>query len=376
MTLASFLTTELKNSVEKLVRNLVAGLKKAAIADSALATMVDAAVTVLNGLDRKEEVRLLGLLVVCHYGNKEQEVPEAIAKMFIDALPAKPATAPVKPVLIQQPSAKPAVQSPTPKPVIATSVRQSVPPPAPARVFDSKERKPFSPENSARTWRGFMGGIIKGSIRHGNQSWSTLRNLTTSLSRHDYEFLETDFTELLFPAMKIADEMGDHIVENDANPAKLFAMAPPMALDDLLFGQDGLVARATKQTEEKNSSLPPWFCAKMSIIVDAILVADTGSRLGEQEVACVNRLFDVVEAKNPPSWLTKKIEEWGDNEPIPQAPPATEKVGNGGARIVGNLSSVVRANGNVHKANAEEARLEQIADNAKATATAFSAAIN
>ena len=92
-TLMNFLTMETKDAVGILVHNLVAKMKKATTTDAVLTNMVWAAVKVMREIGMTEEIRTLGLLVVCHYGDGGQEVPEAIAKLFPLA-ESKPAPVP------------------------------------------------------------------------------------------------------------------------------------------------------------------------------------------------------------------------------------------------------------------------------------------
>lgn len=332
-TLINFLTAAAKNAAETLVRTLVAKMKKATN-DAKLTTIVTAAVTVLRALGMTEETRMLGLIVLCHFGGRGVEVPAAIANLF-----APPTTAPMEFPLVPVKAIISRVAAPAPMPAKPAPV----PATAPARTLIAEEPKTFVLENGMKTWFGFLTGITRGN----KVPWKALQSLTTKVFTAGAKLTQERW-ELLFAALKKANESGNHILENAARPAAIFVAAPVELVDDYLFGQDGIVPPLTGEIVDCSGEMPPWLCAKVSIALDAIEVVDAqGDGLGEQENKLFGNLLDAIETKNGPSWLVEKGRMiWGNGDPESDEPePATERIGNGGARIIGDLSSVVKTNG-------------------------------
>ncbi len=192
---------------------------------------------------------------------------------------------------------KPARQKVVPKPVSAT---------APARVLD----EPMGDE-VVKTWVGFLTGITRGS----KIPWETCQRLTSKLFTGG--FLPTlEQWNLLFSAMKKANEVGRFIVGNSAKPAEIFASAPAELLEDYLFGQEGIVPHLTGEVKDaKVGGMPAWLCAKLSICLDAIEVLDEKRGLDEQEENLVGKFIDAIEGRNPPDWLFEKGRAfWGSSE--------------------------------------------------------------
>ena len=130
--------------------------------------------------------------------------------------------------------------------------------------------------------------------------------------------------------MKVAHECGQHIVNNDAEPAKLFAVAPVELVDDYLFGQDGILSSLTGEVADFDGQMPGWLCAKCSIALDAIKAMDDKQGLGEQGVARLYDFLKVIESKNPPRWLFEKGRNvWGAEEDTPLPPANSNGNGNG-----------------------------------------------
>lgn len=307
----SFLKAAVKASVGILLKIFVKEIAKATAFSENLTVKAVAAITVLRGLKMEEEIMYLRLLVIAECGRMGAAVPTAITQLYSSQ--SQPAT----PTLVA--TAAPTVHpAPNPTPMLATKLVERVAPPRELK----EEPKPFNPQNGYKTWVGFLNGVVRGS----NVPWATLQGLTAKLVVAKTQFTEDDFVAL-FSAMKVANEKGQHIVSNKANPAKLFAMAPVVALDDLLFGQDGLLPAVTIEIANQSGDLPNWLCAKCSILLDAIEVADTDNHLGQQEAGMVEKFLDAVEERNPPNWLLEKGSAiWGggsSNSPTSLVPNNT-----------------------------------------------------
>ena len=159
MKLVNFLTAKVKAFVESLVKNVVAKMEKATTDDAILTVMVKAAVTVMHGFNMNEEIRLLGLLITCHYGGKGTEVPEAIGKLFASTESA-PIEFPIKMVpAAVAPPAKPAVAvAPAPTPAKPAPVPATVPATVPARTITAEK----SPEEKRNTLFSILQRFVSG----------------------------------------------------------------------------------------------------------------------------------------------------------------------------------------------------------------------
>ena len=298
--LINFLKGQIAGSIERLVRSVAEEIRNTTRAKvgNVLGIKAAAAISVMKGMKMTEELYYFLILLTSLLGEKGLMVPAEISKMV------SPVVDQAKTIVAATATAPP----PAPKPTLVPATKppaQEKKATAPARELKgSDEPKPFNPQNGYRTWVGFLNGVI----RESNVPWPTLQGLTAKLVEVNVQFTDDDFS-LLFSAMKVANTRGQHIVGNKANPAKLFAMAPVTALDDLLFGQDGLLLAVTNEVAKQNGDLPNWLCAKCSIVLDAIEVADTDNRLGEQEATLVDKFLGAMDEKNPPRWLAEKGQE-------------------------------------------------------------------
>lgn len=360
MTLTNFLKSEVKTSAEALVRNLVAKMKKATAADSVLAIMVAGAVKALSAMGMTEEIRQLGLLIVCHFASKCEEVPAEISGLF-EASPAKPA-------VVQQTTI--ADRAPTSPPMQPPSS-----PVAPPRKLN--EEADESAEGILQSWVKALEKAREGK----DAPWKALQSLTAKVFASHVEIVGEQW-ELFFSVLKVANGCGQHVVNNETKPAEVFARAPKDLLSDLLFGLDGLVPAVTGEIRDYTGSLPGWLCAKTSIILDAIEAVDNEEELGEQEAKLFGNLLRAIEDRHGPNWLVRKGNRiWGPDSPASQ--PATDKLGNA-ARIVGNLSLAAKSSDNGHKPQTpeehrklqeEEARRLALAESAKKAKSGISEAL-
>lgn len=348
--ISGFLQTEIKNSIEAMVVTIAKKIKLATTLDSILAVMVTAVVTALRGLGgREEEIRLLGLLVVCHFGGKGLEVPEAISKLLVALPESKPAPTPV---LLP---AAPKSSAPAKQVAVTPMIMKPVPATVPARVLGG-DKAPPTPEASFSGLLGFLRGIVNGK----NVPWEGVRSLVVKSFRAGIKPSQSEW-ELLFAAMKVANEKGQHIVNNDAGPFVIFSAAPVELVDDLLFGQDGLVSSVTTEISKQTGQLPSWLCAKASIVLDAIEAVDLAGVDGlddVQEEKKVNQFLNAIEDKNGPQWLIEKGETiWNSGNADPKPSVSTAPLGEG-ARIKGDLNKI--ANGRQHQPTAtlESAKAE------------------
>ena len=330
MKLVSFLEKAAKAAIEKLVSGVVEGLAKAkSISDTEVAK-ISATVQVLKVMKMTEELRLFSVIVMAECGRLGTLVPTAIAQLF-----ASPAFAPApQPVVAQSaPAPKPGtVLSPKLGPIPvqkyatpAKPVPAVLKPTAPARTIKPVQSAEFNSTNALKTWLGQLGGIVK----NGNAPWKVVQGTTARLFKSGVK-LTSDQWQLLFAAMKAAHECGQHIVNNDAKPAELFATAPAEMVDDYLFGQDGILPSLTGEVSDLYGPMPEWLCAKCSIVLDAIKTVDDRQKLGEQEVARLDNFLKAIESKNPPRWLFEKGRNvWGAEEDTPFPPANCNGNGNG-----------------------------------------------
>ena len=229
-----------------------------------------------------------------------------------------------------EPATIPANQMPT-KSMPAMPVQSAT---SPARKLQAE------PDSAFKTWVGFL----KSAANGGNPPWKALQNLTVKIFADTGTKLSQFNWELLFAAMKVANENGKYIIGNDANPAMIFQVAPLDLVSDYLFGLEGIVPSLTGEIfDGKGDAMPGWLCAKTSLALDAVGTIDARCTLSVQEDEVINRLLDALESKEVPEWLSAKAKTiWTGDEivPVPVEKRILDRRWSGSGQLAEALSAV------------------------------------
>lgn len=353
----SFLTAEIENSVETLVENIASRLRETTELCAVITTMLTVAVTVMRSLKMTEEVRLLGILVASRLAEKGVAVPENIAKLF--STDDAPILFPL--VDLKLTKATHVVPANAPAPVPET---------APARKIE------IPVQRSAGESQSLLIRILKGFLNGNRIDKAKTVKLANQVLRSKAAFTDEDWN-VFFSAATKAEQNGFFIFTSDAHPQESFLRAPADSLVDYIFGQDGVMISTLAALSEvgDGAMMPSWIVAKTFVLVQCVDALDQGDGLSDHEVAQVRKLLVAVEKVNGPELLIEQIQTLlsGDGSREDEVDPATETIGNGAARIIGDLLSVVRSNG--HDAE-ETARLETSSAIAAKAAKNFTAAVS
>lgn len=196
-------------------------------------------------------------------------------------------------------SAQPTVD---PKTETAPAAKQETTPAKPAVPVTAPART-LTPESESNFILWVQ--LLKDATKDQKTPWKDLQVLTTKVFRSEVKLSQYHW-KLLFAAVKMADQRGSHVINNDAGPAKIFAMAPVELVDDLLFGQDGILRSLTREIRGIRGKTPIWLYTRASIVLDAIAVVDENPGLDDQEDKQADDFFEALRSKNVPDWLATK----------------------------------------------------------------------
>lgn len=284
--LVSFLSTEVKNSVEDLIRTLVAKIKKVTTSDAVLTVMVTVAVRVLRSMGMIEEIHFLDLIITCHFGGKGLEVPEGISKLFAPA-DSKPATS--VPMLKREPLPEKLVASSAPaKPVPVT---------APARTLIQEK----TPEQRLDGWFKILSDFVDRKRRIDPEKTCAL---TASVLRSEVVLVRKHW-EKFFEALERADEIGFSITGKAVDHVKMFAAAPADLVDKRVFGQGGMMISTLANLSELTDKMPGWLISKIRVLMVALWAIE--NQLDDFGTGRVRALLTAVEGADGPESLIEEI---------------------------------------------------------------------
>ena len=241
--IGSFLKNETSVSVESLVKTTARNLKASSFATN-IVTMLVSALTVMRGLGLDEEVRLCGLLVLSHFGEKGLSVPTEVSSLIHptatalapqSVAPAKVSIAPApKPVATVAPKVSPVPQSRT----------------APARTLGGTAMGSALGKAAASLGLGQLNAFRK-LIAEMTHDWNALRaSVTVVLGQ---KLLEPADWKALVAVMKRSLFFTDR-----DNTTAFIIQCPKEDMLDLLFGGDRnlktMVQEIRNETEQNSSS--------------------------------------------------------------------------------------------------------------------------
>lgn len=321
MSILNSLKTELKSSVEKVVKTLVAATKKATT-ETALTNMVIAAVGALRGLGMQEEIRQLGLVILCHFGGKGEQVPAPIAAIF-DAT-TTPTTASTKfaaPTPIRTdtfaPASTPVKTSVAPGTIL--SAPKALPADKPAQVLTGEApatapKPKFVPPsgefakklNGAAVKLGFedksviarFRAAMKDAAGKGKEFWNSCRQLLAEVLEQN--LLEAADWEL------VAQKMCHHLFFNGKVGEMFLRQCPKEVLINLATSQE---IRAIVVGFRSQESFNPASVHQIGFVMDlCVAVGKEGAPLLTECKHSVNNLkqrrFIVAD-----HWLVAKVAE-------------------------------------------------------------------
>lgn len=342
------------------IRSFFLALKTGKATEKIVGIMVAAIVTTFKGMGLLDEIRLLGISVLCHFGGKGVEVPGEIAKLFefasVSSLqPVQQVSPPVQQTQAGAGSMQPATPAVSKRkqqlaaagsspakpqqPQSEVKMERKVPETTPARVMDTSDGR-------LDKWIGFLGKFFQGQTINIELT----RKLGISVMQSGVVLNRANW-ETVFGAMKKSLEKRLYLVDKTTCD-RVYEEAPEELVTDYLFASDGLLnlVSANLQETPDGREMSPQLVGMCYSLANGLntLESRLDARFGDGDLDRIDAVIYRIESLNGPAKLLSVLRSEGEGKFIPDTKPAKPPVpaGMGNVRVKGDLNSVVKPSHN------------------------------